>query len=158
MSPRGAFRRGTGAALGAAPPGSARPPRRCAALRYAAMCCAALCYVVLRCAVRCCCAAGPARGAAGAGWGRGEWNKGAAGGGAWQGAAALTSRPDPQGRGGRRLRAGRLRLRWVSPPRGVPSQRPGHRQRRRRRRRGRSPAGQVRPPVPAIGVQSDRIG
>lgn len=71
MSPRAAFRRGTGAAFGAAPPA---PPRRCAALS---------------------CAAGPARGAVEAGWGRGEWNKGAAGGGAWQGAAALTARPVP---------------------------------------------------------------
>lgn len=72
MSPRGAFRRGTGAALGAAPPGSARPPRRCAALRYAAMCCDVLRCVVLRCVTLCCAVllrCGPGAGGGGGGVG-----------------------------------------------------------------------------------------
>lgn len=61
----------------AVPPGAVcRPPRRCAR-----------------------CAPGPARCRRGGRWGRGgaagNGNKGAAGGGAWQGAAALTARPDP---------------------------------------------------------------
>lgn len=107
-----------------------------------------------------------------AGWGRreagtkagrrcvGRARRGAGGGGGKRadGRPRSPPRPVPQGRGGRRLRAGRLRLRWLSPPRGVSSERPGHRERRRRWRRGWSPPGQVRPPVPALGVQSDRLG
>lgn len=93
MSSRGAARgprRGSGSAPRAVPGPLPSPPRPRAVPP------GAVCRPPRRCAR---CAPGPARCRRGGRWGRGgaagNGNKGAAGGGAWQGAAALTARPDP---------------------------------------------------------------